>query len=132
MEQADGPLSIRQLAEQSFNMREQNKMQQKRSNQHNTVLFKRSIDPVISHNRKKTPLNGIKRMTRDGLIGTNNDDDPVLLNKDEENEEVGEEEQQQNNNSSQLSDEKSSSAIMFVGVGAGIIFLCIILALAFG
>ena len=103
MEQTGGPLSIRQLAEQSFNMREQNKMQQKRSNQHNTVLFQRSIDPVLSQNRKKTPLNGIKRMTQDGLIGTNNDE-PVLLNKDEDavntTEEEDSQDQQEKDNSS--------------------------------
>lgn len=83
MEQMSGaPMSIRQLAEQTYAMKEDNLKENAMRKQHDPVLFKRSIDPVVAHNRKKVPLDGIKRMTKDGLIGTNTE--VSLARKEEE------------------------------------------------
>ena len=83
MEQMAGaPMSIRQLAEQTYAMKEDNLKENAMRKQHDPVLFKRSIDPVVAHNRKKVPLDGIKRMTKDGLIGTNTE--VSLARKEEE------------------------------------------------
>ena len=131
MEQADGPMSIRQLAEQSFNMREHNKFEQKRDKQHNTVLFKRSFDPVISHNRKKTPLHGIKRMTKDGMIG-NGDDTPVLLTKEEdENPPQVQQEPDAASVPENNKQQQQPNSVVWIGVGAATVFIALLLALAF-
>jgi hypothetical protein len=130
MEQTDGPLSIRQLAEQSFSMREMNKKENFKSRQHNSVLYKRSVDPVISQNRRRTPLDGsIMRMTKDGLIGVEDQRAPVRLN----NEGGGDDEQQQQQ---QPSGETSSTpngggapknhAVIWIGVGIAVAFMAIL------
>jgi len=90
MEMGDGPLSIRQLAEQTFRMKEESHKENAMRKQHDSVLFKRSLDPTISHNRKKTPLQAISTMTKDGLIGgtlVGDAQKAIMLNKASDEEE---------------------------------------------
>lgn len=90
MEMGDGPLSIRQLAEQTFRMKEESHKENAMRKQHDSVLFKRSLDPTISHNRKKTPLQAISTMTKDGLIGgtlVGDAQKAIMLNKSSDEEE---------------------------------------------
>ena len=64
LESDDAPLSIRQLAQQTFRMKEQAKMENAMRKQRDEKVYERSF----RQDRKMQPINPIPVMTNDGMI----------------------------------------------------------------
>ena len=66
------PPSIRELAEQSYAMRESDLRENSHRKQRDDTLYRRSMDPDITHTRKNTPDAGtMPKYTKEGIIKRN-------------------------------------------------------------
>lgn len=66
------PPSIRELAEQSYAMRESDLRENSHRKQRDDTLYRRSMDPDITHTRKNTPDVGtMPKYTKEGIIKRN-------------------------------------------------------------
>ena len=69
------PPSIRELAEQSYAMRESDLRENSQRKQRDDTLYRRSMDPNITHTRKNTPDAGtMPKYTKEGIIKRNRED----------------------------------------------------------
>ena len=66
-----GPPSIRQLAEQTFALQQEDERENSVRRQRDDTIFKRSVDPTLSMDRGEQPAEGIARHTKDGVIRRN-------------------------------------------------------------
>lgn len=66
------PPSIRELAEQSYALREHDLRENSVRKQRDDTLFRRSMDPRITHNRENTPsASTMPKYTKEGIIKRN-------------------------------------------------------------
>ena len=63
------PPSIRDLAEQSYAMRENDLRENSVRKQRDDTLYRRSMDPQLTHTRENTPETGsLPRYTKEGIV----------------------------------------------------------------
>jgi hypothetical protein len=65
----DAPPTIRQLAEQTFDMQQEDHRENSTRRQRDDTMYRRSMDPRLTHTRKDAPdVTSIPKFTKEGIM----------------------------------------------------------------